>query len=119
MLFFLFRPLKKGKNFVFGGGLIFFFFFVFHAKSCTTNNHRKISSDIPNSIPISLDSNDIKKITKNCPVLSKTLPTKSKSPRDEKKTGLKILIFSSSSSEQRYRVTFVTRKFTNFIIALG
>ena len=41
----LLRPLKMGRNFVFGCVLAFFFFF-FHAKSVTTINNRTGLNDI-------------------------------------------------------------------------
>ena len=82
----LFRPLKTGKNFVFGCILVFFLFFVvFRAKSVTTNNHRKVSNDISYKSPFSRDLNDIKSFEIFVAV--------------SRKTSLKFLVFDLLSSK--------------------
>ena len=57
----LFRPLKMGRNFVFGSVLVFF---VFHAKSATTNNHPTGLRDTLFYSPFSCNSNMLTKSKK-------------------------------------------------------
>ena len=58
---FFFRPMKMGRNFVFGCVYVFFLF-VFHAKSATTNNNRTELSVISYKIPFYRDSKDNKNV---------------------------------------------------------
>ena len=59
---FLFRPLKIGRNFLFGCVSVFSFFP--HAKLVATNSHQRELSDISYKRPYSRELSDIKKFYK-------------------------------------------------------